>query len=70
MLEAKLKKIGEEELPDYPLPLHSLRRKILIESYELLEPVGHEILLYTTDRIDCYKMVVDGVVVGEKILLR
>lgn len=67
MLAAKLRKIGEGEAPDYPMPLPALRRKITIESYELLEPVKHEILLYTTDRIDCYRMIVDGIVIEEKI---
>lgn len=67
MVATKLRKIEEGESPDYPMPLPDLRRKIIIESYELLDPIKHEILLYTTDRIDCYKMIVDDVVVDERI---
>ncbi len=46
--------------PDYPLPLPELRRRIVVEDYDFNEIVRHEILLYRTARVDCYRAVVDS----------
>lgn len=37
-----------------------LRRVIEITDYDRGEPVSHRLELYQTDRIDCYKVLVDG----------
>jgi hypothetical protein len=46
--------------PDYPPILPELRRKIIVEDYDFSEVVRHEILLYRTNRIDCYRVEIDG----------
>lgn len=46
--------------PDYPLDLPSLRRRIVIEDYDFGHRV-HVLELHKTDRIDCYRVVADGV---------
>lgn len=46
--------------PDYAKALPYLRRRIMIESFDF----GHEIHIlefFKTDRIDCFRVVVDGV---------
>lgn len=52
------------ELPEsnypYPIELPELRRKIVITDYDFGEPVTHEILLYRSNRRDCYEISVDG----------
>lgn len=45
--------------PDYPQPLPDLRRRIVVESFDF----GHEIHVldfFRTNRIDCFRVVVDG----------
>lgn len=45
--------------PDYPPTLPDLRRRIVIESFDF----GHEIHVlefFKTNRIDCFRVVVDG----------
>ena len=37
-----------------------LRRVIEIIDYDSGEPITHKLELYKTDRIDCYKVLVDG----------
>ena len=53
---------NRRELPerDYPVELPVLRRRILVEDFDFGETVRHEILLYRSNRIDCYRVVVDG----------
>jgi len=49
----------EGPAPDYPPPLPDLRRRIVIENFDF----GHEIHVmefFKTDRIDCFRVVVDG----------
>lgn len=46
--------------PDYPPTLPDLRRRMVIESFDF----GHEIHVlefFKTDRIDCFRVVVDGI---------
>lgn len=46
--------------PDYPAQLPELRRRMVIENFDF----GHEIHVlefFRTDRIDCFRVVVDGV---------
>ncbi len=59
MREARLRKVQEGESPEYPLPLPELRRKIIVEDYDF-GTVRHEINLYKENRIDTYRMEVDG----------
>jgi len=46
--------------PDYPPPLPNLRRRLIVEDYDTGTIIRHEFLLYKTDRIDCYRVEVDG----------
>lgn len=45
--------------PDYPVELPSLRRKIIIYNYDFGEEM-HVLDCYKSDRIDCFRVVVDG----------
>lgn len=51
----------ESDPHDYPPDLPELRRRIIVEDYDSGETVRHEFLLYKSDRIDCYRVVVNGV---------
>lgn len=46
--------------PDYPAQLPGLRRQIIIIDHDF-GSVEHRIDLYRTNRIDCYRVVADGV---------
>ena len=46
--------------PNYPRELPKLRRRVTVEDYDCGEVVRHEIELYRSNRIDCYKICVDG----------
>lgn len=46
--------------PEYPAELPDLRRKIIIIDYDSGKPVRHVLDLYKSDRIDCFKVFVDG----------
>lgn len=46
--------------PDYPAALPDLRRRIVIEDFDFGHRV-HVLELHKTDRIDCYRVVADGV---------
>lgn len=50
-----------EPAPDYVPAMPELRRRIVITDYDFGE-VTHTIDLYRTNRIDCYKAVVSGIV--------
>jgi len=45
--------------PDYPVDLPALRRRIIIEDFDFGHRV-HVMELHKTDRIDCYRVTVDG----------
>lgn len=45
--------------PDYPAVLPELRREIIIIDHDFGERV-HRLALYRTNRVDCYKVTVDG----------
>lgn len=45
--------------PDYPAVLPELRRRIIIEDFDFGHCV-HVLDLHRTDRIDCYRVEVDG----------
>ena len=43
-----------------PQSIPELRKVIEIIDYDSGEPITHKLELYKTDRIDCYKVLVDG----------
>ena len=45
--------------PEYPLALPELRRRIVVESFDFGHDV-HVLEFFRTDRIDCFRVVVDG----------
>ena len=45
--------------PDYPVDLPALRRRIIIEDFDFGHDV-HVIELFKSDRIDCFRVEVDG----------
>lgn len=45
--------------PDYLPPMPELRRRIVIESFDFGHDV-HVMEFYRTNRIDCFRVVVDG----------
>ncbi|HCG5126697.1 TPA: hypothetical protein NJZ01_004596 [Vibrio parahaemolyticus] len=50
----------EQESLVEPQSIPELRRIIEITDYDSGEPITHKLELYKTDRIDCYKVLVDG----------
>lgn len=46
--------------PDYPPDLPDLRRRIIVIDYDFGERI-HTLDLYRTNRVDCYRVVADGV---------
>ncbi len=49
----------ESSAPDYPQQLPELRRSIIVIDHDFGD-VEHRIDLYRSNRIDCYKVVIDG----------
>ena len=47
-------------VPDYPAILPDLRRRIVIEDFDFGHQV-HVLELHRTNRVDCYRVVADGV---------
>lgn len=64
---ARMRKRLNSPAPDYPADLPELRRKIVVTDYDFGEPAQHEILLFRSNRIDCYRCVVDGREISKKI---
>jgi hypothetical protein len=56
----------EPPAPDYPSVLPELRRQIIICDFDFGEKI-HTLDLYRTDRVDCYKVIADGVEWKERI---
>lgn len=50
----------ERPAPDYPPTLPELRRRIVIQDFDFGEKI-HMLDLYRTNRVDCYRVVADGV---------
>lgn len=66
MRDARLRQILEGPAPDYPPILPELRRRIILEDFDFGE-IRHEINLYRSNRIDCYRMEIDGLEVSGRI---
>ena len=52
--------------PSYPQPLPDLRRQIIVRDFDFGETI-HTLDLYRTNRVDCYRVVDDGVEWKERI---
>lgn len=52
--------------PDYPATLSNLRRRIVIEDWDFGHQV-HVLELHRTNRVDCYRVVADGVEWKERV---
>ena len=59
MRAAKARKREAAPAPDYPTQLPELRRRIVIIDYDFGERI-HTLDLYRSNRIDCYRVNVDG----------
>lgn len=59
MRAGKVRARMERLEPDYPPVLPELRRQVIVRDFDFGETI-HTIDLYRTNRIDCYKVVVDG----------
>lgn len=57
---AKARYREEVLAPDYPVELPTLRRTIIVIDHDF-GTVEHRIDLYKTNRVDCYKVIADGV---------
>jgi len=66
MRGARLTQIEEGPAQDYPRNLPEFRRRIIIEDLDF-GSIRHEINLYKTSRIDCYRMEVDGIIIATRI---
>lgn len=66
MRAAKEKKRLNSQAPDYPAELPKLRRIVIIIDFDFGKLV-QIIRLYRTNRIDCYKAIVDGQVWKDRV---
>jgi len=66
MREARERKRLESPAPDYPAILPELRREVIIIDHDFGTVVEH-LQLFKTNRIDCYRAIVDGKVWRERI---
>lgn len=58
--EAKEKIRLEGPCPEYPYEPPEIRRRIIIIDYDYDRELRHEIVLHRSNRIDCYRVEVDG----------
>lgn len=61
--EIQAQKKLELPAPKYPFEPPEIRRRIIVEDYDLGETVRHEFVLYRSDRIDCYLVEVDNQII-------
>ena len=50
----------EGPAPIYPYEPPEIRRRIIVEDYDYGRTVRHEFVLLKSNRIDCYRLAVDG----------
>lgn len=62
MAAARVRGVEAGPSPGYPQELPDLRRTVLIIDYDQGQPITYRIDLYKSDRVDCYKAVVEGAV--------
>jgi hypothetical protein len=58
--DIQLRKKPEEPAPYYGPEPPEIRRRIIVEDYDGPETTRHEIILNRSNRIDCYRVEVDG----------
>lgn len=46
--------------PEYGLDLPEIRRRVIVENFDLGEMVRHDVVMRRSNRIDCYVLEVDG----------
>ena len=56
---AKAAKREREDPPEYPPDLPDLRRRLIVQDFTCGEKT-HVLEFYSTNRIDCYRVMVDG----------
>lgn len=57
----------QEPAPNYPYEPPELRRILIIEDYDHGRVVRHEFKLHRSDRIDCYRLEIDGKELPDRI---
>ena len=50
----------ESQAPEYPRELPLIRRRVVVEDYDVGQVVRHEFTLARSSRVDCYEVSVDG----------
>lgn len=60
MLQARERKRLEGPPPSYAMELPRYRRQLIIRSFDFGEEVEHVIDCYRTPRVDCFRVIVDG----------
>lgn len=58
--DAKERKRLAGPAPQYPYQPPEIRRRIIVEDYDYGRTVRHEFVLLKSNRIDCYRVAVDG----------
>lgn len=53
--------------PIYPYEPPEIRRRIIIEDYDFGRTVRHEFVLLRSNRIDCYRVAIDGKSLTERM---
>lgn len=54
-----LRKMAEDP-STYPYEPPEIRRRVILEDYDFDRVVRHEFVLHRSNRIDCYRVVIDG----------
>jgi len=53
--------------PQYPYEPPEIRRRIIVEDYDFGRTVRHEFVLLKSNRIDCYRVAVEGKLLSGRI---
>lgn len=61
----RLEALKEKITPEIEVP--ELRRRIIVEDYDLSDITRHEILLYRSNRIDTYRVIVNGKAIPSRL---
>lgn len=65
--DAKERKRLDGPAPQYPYEPPEIRRRIIVEDYDYDRIVRHEFVLLKSDRIDCYRVAIDGQMLPDRI---
>ncbi|HEY6873955.1 MAG TPA: hypothetical protein VI298_14615 [Geobacteraceae bacterium] len=58
--DIQLRRKLEEPAPCYGPEPPEIRRRIIVEDYDGPETTRHEIILHRSNRVDCYRVEIDG----------